>query len=177
MLSMFPGIKFLARHKDYFLSHDLTLLPHGFIARIGELAEGEYVPNVSLVLGDVMNVISNAKEYVWFMADQPILSGSSIDRSLLTKNVQTRLIADQGMPKASLVNLRSSLKEKFETGLISKVNFAMAMNEKFAGICFPDLNGQVDFRSGFRGSDAEFHSWCTGLFLHFWEISEKTIPY
>jgi predicted transcriptional regulator len=177
MLSMFPGIKFLAKYKDYFLSHDLTYLPHGFIARIGELADGQYASNVSLVLGDIVRVISEAKEYVWLMADQPILTGSSIDRSLLAKNMPTRLIADQAMPRESLVKLRSSLKEIFETGLISKVNFAMAINEEFAGICFPDLKGQVDFQSGFRGTDPEFHAWCTSLYLYFWEISKRIIPY
>jgi hypothetical protein len=39
------------------------------------------------------------------------------------------------------------------------------MNEKVAGVCFPDLKGKIDFNSGFRGtSDTEFHNWCRDLF-------------
>jgi predicted transcriptional regulator len=177
MLGMFPGIEFLAKNKEYFLSHDLALLPPSFLSRIGELADGRFDSNVSSVLTCISKVVSEAKDYVWLMADQPLLTGASIDQGPLSRIVSTRLIADQGIPRAALVNLRASLKERFETGMIQRVSFAIAMNEELAGVCFPDLNGQVDFRSGFSGTNPEFHSWCADLYRHFWDASEKTIPY
>lgn len=177
MLGLFPGIKFLAKYKDYFLSHDLSFLPHGFLTRIGELGEGQHTSNVSQVLRDIVTVISEAKEYVWLMTNQAILTGASIDRSLFSGNASIRLITDQGIPQEILMGMRSSFNDKFETRVISKVNFAMAMNEKLAGICFPDLKSQIDFQSGFRGTNQEFHSWCASLYLHFWENPGKTVTF
>jgi len=44
----------------------------------------------------------------------------------------------------------------------------IAMNEKIAGIAFPDLKGKTDFNSGFRSDSINFHEWCRDLFSFYW---------
>jgi predicted transcriptional regulator len=44
----------------------------------------------------------------------------------------------------------------------------MALNEKIAGVTFPNTTGKLDFNSGFRSSNPLFRKWCQDLFLHHW---------
>ena len=177
MQSLFPSIKFLIEHKDNFLSHDLSFLPQGFIERIGELAGGQYVNNISLVLKHIDTVISEAREYVWLMSDQPIVSGESIGQNLLARNVLVKLIGEQTIERKEFIDAKSMLKERIEIGTLQDVKFAMAINEVVAGVCFPDLNGKIDFRVGFVAKDLRFRSWCTDLFEHYWTRSRKIVSY
>jgi predicted transcriptional regulator len=48
----------------------------------------------------------------------------------------------------------------------------MAINEKVAGVCFPGLDGKIDFGVGFIGSDHAFRSWSRDLFEHYRKSAE-----
>jgi len=56
------------------------------------------------------------------------------------------------------------------------VRVAMALNEKLAGVCLPDLNGRVDFSAGFSGNDERFMKWCRDLFEHYWTKATTRPP-
>jgi predicted transcriptional regulator len=60
-----------------------------------------------------------------------------------------------------------------EISTLPEVKIAMAMNETMAGICFPRLDGKIDFSSGFSGIDPLFRSWCSDLFEHYWAKSRR----
>jgi predicted transcriptional regulator len=47
------------------------------------------------------------------------------------------------------------------------------MNEKIAGIAFPDLKGKMDFNSGFTSGSIVFHKWCRDLFSFYWNRLKK----
>jgi predicted transcriptional regulator len=53
------------------------------------------------------------------------------------------------------------------------VKLGMSLNEKSAGVTFPDKDGRVDFDSGLRSSDPSFHRWCEDLFLFYWNSAKK----
>jgi predicted transcriptional regulator len=46
------------------------------------------------------------------------------------------------------------------------IKAGLALNEKIAGLTFPDVTGRLDFNSGFRSSDLLFHKWCYDLFIY-----------
>jgi predicted transcriptional regulator len=174
ILTLFPTIEFLLKHKDnYFLSHDLSFLPRSFIERIGELSEGEYVNHVSQVLKHIKTVISEAREYVWLISDQPIVTGMSVGKSFQSRTLTVRLIAEQITDRKEFVDAKSILPEKFEVAMLQDVQIALAINETTAGVCFPGLDGEIDFGKGFSGKDPQFRAWCCDLFEHYWARSRK----
>src|SRR5690349_20115347 len=69
MLSLVPSLSFLVKQRKYFLSHDLSFLPSGFVERIGELSTGESVNHASHVLDHNRAVVSKGKEYAWLISD------------------------------------------------------------------------------------------------------------
>ena len=60
------------------------------------------------------------------------------------------------------------LGEGVQVGLVDRVGAGLAMNEKTAGITFPDSSGRLDFNSGFASDNPRFHKWCADLFVFHW---------
>jgi len=167
VLILLSSYNFLSKNKDYFLSHDISFLPQEFIERIGELSLYEYSVNVSNVLRHIEQVISSAKEYIWLMADQAVITGPSINQAIGNRDVSVNII----IPKSSLTSeeyqqIKRLLRDKLELKLVpdENIKIGIAMNEKIAGIAFPDLKGKMDFNSGFTSGSIVFHKWCGDLF-------------
>jgi predicted transcriptional regulator len=169
--TMLPGIEFLLGHKEYFFSHNLTFLPRSFVERIGELSAGEYVNHISLVIELIKSVISDAKEFVWLISDQPIVVGN-IGTTFSFRELSVRLIGEETIDRAIIGQLKAAL-PKSEAATFPEVNVAMAINESIAGICFPETDGKIDFNTGFVGKDPQFRTWCMDLFDFYWSRSQK----
>lgn len=176
VLLLLSSYGFLSKSRDYFLSHDISFLPQEFIERIGELSEYESLVNVSNVLRHTEQVLSSAKEYVWLMADQALITGPSIAQAVGNHEVSVRIITLKSvlMPK-QYQETKTLLGNKLELKLLTdeSVKVAIAMNEKIAGITFSDLKGKMDFNSGFESSTINFHKWCNDLFTFYWIRSKK----
>ena len=103
------------------------------------------------------------KEYIWLMADQAVITGPSINQAIGNRDVCISII----IPKSSLTSeeyqhIKRLLRDKLELKLVpdENVKIGIAMNEKIAGIAFPDLKGKMDFNSGFTSGS----NWCVDLF-------------
>jgi len=175
VLGLFPSLNFVLKHREYFISHDLTFLPKGFVARSGELSGGEYVEHFSQVLELIKKVISTGREYVWLISDQPMVVGTSIGPSFFSRDVPVRLIAEPSIDRKVLAEARSAL-SRSEISTLPKVSVAIAMNEGRAGICFPGAGGKIDFSGGFWGTDEQFRAWCADLFEYYWSRSKRAPP-
>jgi len=112
--------------------------------------------------------ISRARQ---LMADQAVITGPSIDQAIGNRDVRINII----IPKSSLTSeesqqLRRLLRDKLELKLVpdENVKIGVAMNERIAGIAFPDLKGKMDFNSGFTSGSIDFHRWCRDLFSCYW---------
>jgi predicted transcriptional regulator len=176
VLILLSSYNFLSKNKVYFLSHDISFLPQEFIERIGELSLCEYSVNVSNVLRHIEQVISSAKEYIWLMADQAVITGPSINQAIGNRDVCVYII----IPKSSLTKeeyqqIKTLLRDKLELKLVpdENVKIGVAMNERIAGIAFPDLKGKMDFNSGFTSGSIHFHKWCRDLFSFYWDGLKK----
>ena len=55
------------------------------------------------------------------------------------------------------------------------IKAGMAINEKIAGVAFPDNTGKLDFDSGFRSNDPVFRKWCQDLFVFHWNKKGKRV--
>ena len=178
LMSYLPAFTFLLSNKQYFLNHDITLLPQQFLARLGDFLHSQYGDKVSNIFAHGRDVISEAENYIWLMADQNILGTyKEFYEKIATKDLSLRVILPSSYIKYEDFE---PIKSKHELEVraieeLANVPVGIAMNEKIAGICFPDLKGKIDFNSGFRGTNTtEFHGWCRDLFEYYWSKSKPT---
>jgi predicted transcriptional regulator len=172
MLNLIPSFRFLVKEREYFLSHDLSFLPQGFIERIGELSAGEYLNHFTKVFEIIKKVISTGKEYVWIISDNPVIVGSSPGSAFYSSNVPARFISHINVDRGIVAKAKSALPHS-EIATLLEVKLAIVINESIAGVCFPSVDGKIDFGAGYTGSDPQFRSWCTDLFELYWSKSRK----
>jgi predicted transcriptional regulator len=176
ILNLLPSINFLMQNREYFLSHDMSSLPREFKERIGELQEGEYAEKVGSILAHIQQVVQYAEEYIWLMADHPLGGEGHITESgkLESSNVTWRIIVPASSINIHWTRLRTSVgthKGRIEYHLIEDPNdikVGIALNEKIAGLTFPNTTGKLDFNSGFRSDNPVFRQWCQDLFEYHW---------
>ena len=183
IVNLLPSIRFLTENKEYFLSHDMSSLPLEFIERLGELQEGQYADKVGSILAHMQQVVQSAEEYIWLMADHRLGDQEYVTKSGKLENSGTvtwRVI----VPAGSSINwtkIRADVgihKGRIEYNLIQDPNdikVGMALNEKIAGVTFPDITGKLDFNSGFRSDNPLFRKWCQDLFVIHWNKKGKRV--
>nr|MDQ3853874.1 hypothetical protein [Thermoproteota archaeon] len=172
IVNLLPSIRFLAQNREYFLSHDISSLPLEFIERLGELQEGQYGEKVGSILVHIQQVVQDAEEYIWLMADHPLGGQEYVTRSRKlesTSSVTWRVIipADSNIDWTELRRTVGTHKGRIGYHLIEDpvdIKAGMALNEKIAGLTFPNTIGKLDFNSGFRSNNPVFRKWCQDLF-------------
>lgn len=161
---------FFRDNREFFLSHDLSSLPPGFVQRIGELSEYQYLDRLDDMLALVERVISGARKYVWLMSDQQMRQSYPHEHA---ETVSVRLVFPNSIGTEVIERVRKRIGPSLGIGLVEDVSVAIAMNETVAVICFSGLDGRMDFSRGFTGDTAIFHGWCRDLYAYFWENSRK----
>jgi predicted transcriptional regulator len=171
LLVLLPSLKFLTEHREYFLSHDISVLLLEFLERIGELEKSEFAHGVGVILSYTAQVFREAGRYVWLASDN-VMDLSTLGVRAASGNLLLRII----VPAASIggaTPLNAELRNETEVRLLDKVNAGLALNEKTAGVSLPDLTGKIDFNSGFGSGDPNFHKWCADLFMFHWSRAKK----
>ena len=183
ILRLLPGLEFASNNREYFLYHDLSLLPLEFNERLGELCDSEFTDRVGPLLSYIQQTVTEAEEYIWLMADHPIGGDEYVGgKKLETSNVKWRVIIPRGtdFDETTLRSppLLTKHKGRIEYALIADSNDIKAgivLNEKRAGVSFPDMTGKLDFNSGFRSNDPLFHKWCFDLFNFYWNKATRKV--
>lgn len=172
-LSQLESLEFIVHNRDYLFDHDLSVLPEKFVHRLGELRRSNFARNVTDVLQHTQAVLKGAHEYVFLMADQPLIPGIREENAFpnVDENVQWKSI----IPRSEIPQMNSTPETRGNSELrfMDKPKVAIAMNEKIAGVTFLDLRGRLDMSAGFAGDDKDFHSWCFDLFYHYWDETEQ----
>ena len=173
VLRLMPSLDFLTKHKKYFVSHDIMPLPLSFLERIGELSESTYAEKLGGVLDHTRQVVNEAKEFVWLMADQILTIDPNLQKRSLESNVSVRTIIPVTESAAPQISANLTIPDNLEVRFADQVSAGIAMNESLAGVVFHDLSGRIDFNCGFAGRNQVFHGWCRDLFMYQWEHARK----
>ena len=132
----------------------------------------ELAKNVSDILRHTATVMSEAKEYVYLMADQALVPTHSSEGAALNRDgkVSWKSI----IPYSAYTSIQNpgAVPENIEVRFLDSPKVAIAMNEQIAGVCFPDLKGRLDMSMGFRGSSLSLHKWCYDFFNYCWKEAE-----
>ena len=171
-LDLLPSFRFLSKNKEYLLTHDLSFLSQEFVQRVGELSENEYAEHVSGVLEFVDQVIREAEQFIWIMSDQCPVYDHSVNHpeKLSVRCLQTSIKREEYQWAKNMFG------DRFEPKYEDDIKISIVLNEKIAGVCFPDLNGKIDFSLGFRSSNPRFHQWCCDVFTYHWERAKTWSP-
>lgn len=169
-LELLPTLSFIAKNKDYLVTHELTSLPPGFPQRLGDLSECEFVESLSDVLRNVIQTLTYAKSYAWIMVDQPAFEINPYNIGG-NRNISWRLILP--FQTNFKISIDPQARPKVEYGRLERVEVALALNETAGVVSFPELKGEIDLTSGFRGEDPSFQEWCHDLFSYYWERATK----
>lgn len=175
MLRLLPSLDFLSRHRKYFVSHDATSLPPSFLERIGELSESVYAEKLGGVLDHLQNVIGEAKEFVWLMADQILPIDQSSLQRLVECEISVKVICPASEFSSQKFTSNVTIPENMEMRSVDQVRAGVSMNDSVAGVVFPEVGGRIDFSIGFAGNNQRFYAWCKDLFLYHWERAKKLV--
>lgn len=168
-LSLLSGLGFVSRYRDYFMEYDISRIPYEFINRIGELGEGGLGADTFRNIHETEKMFQEAREYVWILSDQILMSGGPIVGERVKSDVKLRVILPESLlPPPGYKPILPPSPGGFQRRVLPKVEVIIVMTEKVATFCLPNQSGKIDY-TGFGGSDPKFHKWCKDLFLYYWE--------
>jgi len=172
VLALLPSFDFLQKRREFFLSHNLSSLPQGFVQRIGELSENEAVERLDDALAHTEQIVKDARQYLWLMADQNVRQSYPHEHAA---QVSRRLIVPRAVDLQTFEKMRRETASELQIGFVDEVKATIVMNENSAMVGFPSLDGRMDFTQGFAGENSKFHGWCHSLYNFYWdEASKKT---
>jgi len=175
------SFSYLSQHKKYFQSHDFGNIPPKFLRRIGDLSNSEEVTGVSKVLETWKKIYQTADDYIFNILYETPLDLIELMIKRVKRGTKYRHIIseDASIPKGRKQLLEKSgfyqllESDKIERRMIKSVQVSVILNEKYAGLMFPDLTGKPDLRSMFFSQDDAFREWCLDYFKHCWNISDS----
>jgi len=169
-LKLLSSYEFLSRNRQYFLSHDVSVLPYQFTNRLGELSassfQGDFITNYVLE-GEMAK---QAEDSVYSMGDQINAHSPPIVAEKLRLGVEFHTIFPEtivpppGFQPAAGVDRR----------LLKKVQVGMVVTDKKAMFGLPTIDGKMDGEN-FVSEDPKFHNWCLDLFNYFWDQGKPIV--
>lgn len=161
ILQMTLPLAFLQKNKEYFLAHDVSILPRQFIMRLDELSNAKLLSGMVESTTKISAMIGSAKQYMWAISPEPLMQQLDVISKDVPQGCEYRVLSPQ-LPK-KLANL--------ENRTFLNPPIIMAITEKQAAVCFRLIGGKVDY-ANFFGEDAIFLGWAKDLFIYYWNRVE-----
>ncbi|MGA2665504.1 MAG: hypothetical protein ABSF83_11210 [Nitrososphaerales archaeon] len=172
-VDLVPSFRFVSSEREFLLSHDVSSLPPPFVHRLGELSAHRRIDRLDETLALSEELLRGAKEYAWFMSDQPIRLSFPHEHP---PGVEFRLIFPRDIDPEATRRVRSRIGSALQVATIDRVGVSIAMNESVAAVYFPNTDGRMDLTSGFAGEEPAFHGWCRDLYGFFWSLAREGHP-
>jgi len=174
------SVSFLSQNKKYLTTHGFGKLTPKFLRRVGDLSDSQEITGVSKVLETWKKIYRSADEYIFNVLDETPLDLIELMIKRVKRGTKYRHIISENasIPKGRKKLLEKSgfyplLKtEKIQRRMLNIVEISVIINEKSAGLMFPDLSGKPDLRSMFYSQDESFREWCLDYFKYCWNSSD-----
>jgi len=169
-LRLLSSYEFLSRNRQYFLSHDASVLPYEFINRLGELNvssfQRDFITNFVLEV----EMAKQADEYVYSMWVQFNVSSPPIIAEKLKVGVEFRSIFPETVVPPPSFRPAAGVDRR----LLPKVQVGITMTDKKAMFGLPTLDGKMDGEN-FVSEDPKFRRWCLDLFNYYWDQGKPIV--
>jgi len=169
-LRLLSSYDFVSRNRQYFIGHDVSVLPYEFINRLGELSACSFQEDVITNYAMAGEIMKQAEEYVYGMGGQFRVDAASIVDEKVKLGVKFRSIIPETI--VPLPGYRQAAGVERRT--LPSVKIRVIMTEKEAFVGFPTLEGKIDFTS-FVSKDAKFRKWCLDLFNYYWDQGKPLV--
>jgi predicted transcriptional regulator len=170
-LKLLGSYKFLSENKQYFLTHDSSVLPYHFVNRLGELIvssiEEDFVTNY-VTEGEMAK---QAEEYAYSTGIQFNVNAQTIVAEKVKLGVKFRTI----LPETIVPPPGFRPAAGPDRRLLPKVQVAVTVTDKKAFFGLPLLNGNFDSGARFVSEDPKFLKWCLDLFNYYWDQSKPLL--
>lgn len=164
--------EFTSAHRDYFLTHNLNLIPKPLLQRIGSLNNSSFTDDVMQVLYNVQKMVETSEEYIYRITDRYLFNIVEPISNAIELGVEYKLIEEVNVNYTEVYDqhvLRDMIPGAVH--IVQDAPVFLAMNEKeVAALGFRLVDGRFDYHC-FRSSDPEFHEWCKELFEHYWDTT------
>ncbi len=170
--SFLASFNFILKNGDFFLDHDVSILPSEFIERLGELSKAEFTKEPISSFNRVRKILSEAEKMFWTMAEQVDSTTKQPAEEKILKGLDFRFIMQKDL---AISFAHSKARVLSGSRFISRVPVAFVMSEKEASVVFRTQKGVFDY-FGLFGTDENFRKWCRDLYLYYWERAERWYP-
>jgi predicted transcriptional regulator len=176
-------LSFLSSNKKYFRNHNFDQLPEKFIQRMGALEKGESVKGFVKVQEKWKEIYNDAEKYIYnILFEVPYTSDLM---KLLVEKISSGVKLQSIFSESAVIpKERRQVFEKFgfkdliqqgkiERKMRENVKIVVILNEREAGVMFPNVGGDVDMSEAFFSQDVKFHEWCLDYFEYSWKDANQ----
>lgn len=172
-IGLLSNLDFILKNGDYFLEHDVSCLPYEFVNRLGELSNGEFCGDTLGTLNRVRQMVYDAEEYIWAMAEQSESSHVQVTNEKVAKGLEFRFIMQQNL--ANTIRVVPEVEHLKERRCLERICVTFLISEKESTVHFRRRNGEMHY-IGFFGKDEKFRKWTRDLFMYYWGRAEPWHP-
>lgn len=179
ILKQLKNIAFLSKHKKYFKNHNLDHIPTKFIQRVGQLENSQSIKGFVKVHEKWNSIYEDAEKYIanilYEVSYEPNIINTLIKKMNSGVKIQSifsesAIVTSKRKQVIKKMDFEKFVKVKLlERKMTKKVLVAVILNEKHAGISFPNNEGDIDLSSMLFSEDLEFHEWCEDYFNECWK--------
>ncbi|MFX1472707.1 MAG: helix-turn-helix transcriptional regulator [Promethearchaeota archaeon] len=167
LIQMTSYFEFLVDKREYIQTHDLSVLPSGFITQLGNLKDSMIISGVYQVMDVQMTAVTESKKRIWILAPEPYRQIGSVLDEKIASGVDVRVILDEkNIEPGEIGGLHG---KHFRT--LPNVPILVGVFDDRGGVCFPDRSGKVDLSVMITGLSEEFYSWISEAFHHYWNMT------
>jgi predicted transcriptional regulator len=165
ILAEIARFDFLTDNIDFFLNHDLSLIPE-HLHWFESMATGEFTKGTLETSSLIKDISVNVEDYIYVISAEVMRGMVDIDCKRHDEGVIFKKIypEDADIPEEYTTRLGGS----FEIRTLKDVPLGLKMSEKMGGVALKDIGGKVDYSMGLVGEHDSFRQWIRAIFDHYW---------
>jgi predicted transcriptional regulator len=172
VLSEYQNFEFLTNNIDFFIDHNLGLLPE-HLHWFNSMSKGRYITGTLEVSSMIKDLSVNAKKYIYVISEEVMRGVVELDCKKNDEGIKIRKIypKDAEFPK----EYTDRLGDTFQIKTLESIPLGFKMNEKTSGLVLRDIKGKMDYSKGFLGEDSSFRFWTETIFDYYWKLAKHIL--
>jgi len=174
VLDTSSSLGFIYKYREYFLNHNVCLLPFQFRVRLAELSGGVLLPTAIETFNTNTEMLRSAREKIDATIEVGLGNQLEIMKQRIEEGVKVRwLLQESYLPKAR--DVLSSAKKFPEMRYTPWLWGHLYQTENGANLQLRQNDGAQDYVS-FHGKDPMFIQWASDFFTYEWERAKPWHP-